>query len=70
MADATKTPTVEEVKNCPTCKKPLKKSRRYYRNGSYYCNHNCFKKAQATAIAAAKAEADAAASVPAEGSKG
>ena len=40
---------VEEVKNCPSCKKPLKRSRRYYRNGKYYCNNNCFHKATATA---------------------
>ena len=55
MADAAQAPVVEEVKNCPACKKPLKKARRFYRNGAYYCNNNCFKKVQATA-AAAKAE--------------
>ena len=52
MAEATlkpQTATPEEIKNCPACKKPLKKARRFYRNGSYYCNSNCFKKAQATA---------------------
>jgi hypothetical protein len=43
---------VEEIKNCPACKKPLKKARRFYRNGGYYCNNNCFKKAQATKAAA------------------
>jgi len=53
MAEATKAPVVEEVKNCPACKKPLKKARRFYRNGAYYCNNNCFKKVQATAKAAA-----------------
>ena len=53
MAEATKAPVVEEVKNCPACKKPLKKARRFYRNGGYYCNNNCFKKVQATAKAAA-----------------
>lgn len=42
-------PAVEEVKNCPACKKPLKKARRYYRNGAYYCNINCFKKANEAA---------------------
>ena len=57
MADATATkPVVEEVKNCPACKKPLKKARRFYRNGAYYCNSNCFKKVLATtAEKAAKA---------------
>ncbi|MBF0511318.1 MAG: hypothetical protein HQL13_03220 [Candidatus Omnitrophica bacterium] len=49
MAEANEAPVVEEVKNCPTCKKPMKRARRYYRNGAYYCNNNCFKKAQATA---------------------
>ena len=53
MAEATKAPVVEEVKNCPACKKPLKKARRFYRNGGYYCNNNCFKKVQGTAKAAA-----------------
>ena len=53
MADAAKAPVVEEVKNCPACKKPLKKARRFYRNGGYYCNNNCFKTVQATAKAAA-----------------
>lgn len=41
------TEAVEQVKNCPACKKPLKKARRYYRNGAYYCSINCFKKAKA-----------------------
>ena len=55
MADATATkPVVEEVKNCPACKKPLKKARRFYRNGAYYCNSNCFKKAAATTAEKAK----------------
>ena len=61
MADAAKAPVVEEVKNCPACKKPLKKARRFYRNGAYYCNNNCFKKVQATVKAdAAEAAAEAA----------
>jgi len=65
MAEATQAPVVEEVKNCPACKKPLKKARRFYRNGGYYCNNNCFKKVQATAKsnaaeAAAKTEEKAA----------
>jgi len=61
MAQATQAPVVEEVKNCPACKKPLKKARKFYRNGAYYCNNNCFKKVQATAkTAAAEAAAQAA----------
>jgi hypothetical protein len=59
MAEETKAaPAEEAVKNCPACKKPLKRSRRYYRNGSYYCSNTCFKKVQAKA-AAAPAEAEA-----------
>jgi len=42
------------IKNCPACKKVLKKARRYYRNGNYYCNKNCYKKA--TEKAAEKTE--------------
>ena len=57
MAEETK-PAVEEVKNCPACKKPLKRSRRYYRNGAYYCNNVCFRNVQ-TKAAEAKAEAAA-----------
>jgi len=57
MAQAQQAPVVEEVKNCPACKKPLKKARRFYRNGAYYCNNNCFKKVQAEAKAKAAAAA-------------
>jgi len=60
MAEEAKAVVVEEVKNCPSCKKPLKRARRFYRNGAYYCNSNCFKKVQSEAKAAA-AEAKAAA---------
>jgi uncharacterized Zn finger protein (UPF0148 family) len=59
MAEAAQAPVVEVVKNCPACKKPLKKARRFYRNGAYYCNNNCFKKVQSTA----KAEAESAKTV-------
>lgn len=38
---AEQTATVEEVKNCAACNKPLKKAKRFYRNGKYYCNKNC-----------------------------
>jgi len=59
MADAAQAaPVVEEVKNCPSCKKPLKKARRFYRNGGYYCNNNCFKKATAKVAEAKAAEAE------------
>lgn len=66
MAEETKA-VVEEIKNCPACKKVLKRSRRFYRNGAYYCNNTCFrtvqeKKAQEKAAAAQEAaSADASA---------
>jgi predicted nucleic acid-binding Zn-ribbon protein len=61
MAEEAKAVVVEEVKNCPSCKKPLKRARRFYRNGAYYCNSNCFKKVRSEAkVAAAEAETAAA----------
>ena len=53
MADeqAVATPT----KNCAGCNKPLKKAKKYYRNGAYYCNKNCFKNKAAPAAAEEKA---------------
>ncbi len=58
MAEEAKAVVVEEVKNCPSCKKPLKRARRFYRNGAYYCNSNCFKKVQSEAkVVAAEASA-------------
>ena len=39
MADQTK-----EALNCPECKKAIKKNKRYYRNGKYYCNKKCWRK--------------------------
>ncbi|MBF0521573.1 MAG: hypothetical protein HQL24_00800 [Candidatus Omnitrophica bacterium] len=41
-------------KNCGSCKKPLKRARRYYRNGGYFCNLNCFKKKEAKAASEGK----------------
>jgi hypothetical protein len=58
MADEKKE-VVEFGKNCGSCKKVLKKKKRYYRNGVYYCNSNCYKKKMAentTKEAEAKAE--------------
>ncbi len=35
----------KEIGNsCVMCKKPLKRVKRYYRDGSYYCNNNCYTK--------------------------
>ena len=62
MAEETKAAVAEEIKNCPACKKPLKRARRFYRNGAYYCNNNCFKTVQSKAAdAAATAAAEKAA---------
>lgn len=58
MAEEAKAVVVEEVKNCPSCKKPLKRARCFYRNGAYYCNSNCFKKVRSE-VKAAAAEAKA-----------
>lgn len=46
----------EAVKNCAGCNKPIKKAKRYYRNGKYYCNKKCWKTSQKTE---AKASGDA-----------
>jgi hypothetical protein len=52
---AEQTPVEEPIKNCAGCKKVISRARRYYRNGAYYCNKNCFQKKMSGA--AAKAEA-------------
>ena len=69
MAEETKAAVAEEVKNCPACKKPLKKARRFYRNGAYYCNNNCFKTVQAKAAETAAAVAEKAAAETAASEK-
>lgn len=33
----------EKLGNCGGCGKPVKKIRRYYRNGKYFCAKRCFK---------------------------
>ncbi len=43
----------EAIKNCASCKKPMKRVHRYYRNGAYYCNKNCYKKKTGAAEPAA-----------------
>lgn len=35
---------VEKQTNCPACSKPIKKKKKYYRNGKYYCGKKCYKK--------------------------
>lgn len=48
-AEATKTetqaPVVEKQTNCPACNKPIRKLKRYYRNGKFYCSKKCWSKA-------------------------
>jgi hypothetical protein len=39
----------ETTKNCPACKKPVKRVRWYYRNGKYFCTQNCWRAFRATA---------------------
>jgi len=52
MADDTQ----EALKNCGHCKKTVEKTKRYYRNGKYYCTKNCWRAAKEEA-AKAKEEA-------------
>lgn len=44
----------EVVKNCAGCKKPVKRARRYYRDGKYYCNFNCWRKNKGSSAEAAQ----------------
>ena len=52
MADQTKTapiaaaiekPKLEKQANCATCNKAVKKLKRYYRDGKFYCAKKCYK---------------------------
>jgi len=36
--------TQEVSSNCAGCGKPMKKIKRYYRNGKFYCTKKCFQK--------------------------
>jgi hypothetical protein len=42
-------PAAEKQTNCPACNKPIKKLRRYYRNGKFYCTKRCWSKSKQTA---------------------
>ncbi len=35
-------PEVEKQTNCLACNKPIKKLKRYYRDGKFYCNKKCW----------------------------
>lgn len=50
-------PTNEELKKCAACKKAVNRAKKYYRNGKYYCNPNCWRKARAK-LAAEAAQKD------------
>jgi len=43
----------EELRKCAACKKAVNRAKRFYRNGRYYCNQNCWNKAKAEAAKAA-----------------
>jgi len=36
-------PKAEKQTNCPSCNKPIKKLRRYYRDGKFYCTKRCWR---------------------------
>ncbi len=36
-------PKTEKQTNCPSCNKLIKKLKRYYRNGKFYCNKKCWR---------------------------
>ena len=41
-APAEAKPKEEKQTNCLSCNKPIKKIRRYYRDGKYYCTKRCW----------------------------
>lgn len=45
MADA-EVKVEEKQTNCLGCNKPLKKLRRYYRNGKFFCTKKCWLKSR------------------------
>ena len=36
-------PTVEKQANCLACGKPIRKLKRYYRDGKFYCTKKCWR---------------------------
>lgn len=36
-------PIAEEQTNCLGCNKPIRKLKRYYRDGKFYCNKKCWR---------------------------
>lgn len=45
-AEEVKQPEAEQEKqsNCLACGKPIKRIKRYYRDGKFFCNKKCWKK--------------------------
>jgi len=40
---AAEQPKAEKQTNCLACNKPIKKLKRYYRNGKMYCSKKCWR---------------------------
>lgn len=36
-------PAAEKQANCLNCNKPIKKLKKYYRDGKFYCSKKCWK---------------------------
>ncbi len=36
-------PKAEKQTNCPSCNKLIKKLKRYYRDGKFYCSKRCWR---------------------------
>lgn len=36
-------PAAEKQTNCLACNKPIKKLKRYYRDGKFYCSKKCWR---------------------------
>ena len=36
-------PKLEKQTNCLNCNKPIRKLKRYYRDGKFYCNKKCWR---------------------------
>ncbi len=39
-------PAAEKQTNCLSCNKPIKKLKRYYREGKFYCSKKCWIKSK------------------------
>ena len=53
-AEKEEAPKVEKQTNCLACNKPIKKLRRYYRDGKFYCTKRCWINIKEKAEAEAK----------------